>query len=106
MSTRTRAGELSAALNLLHLAKAEPGTAKSTLARGLSPDLRVQALTSPLTLTPAALWLLLLEGELIVDLPHGDFRVLKVGDSLELTAEQAVLTPLQQAVFLFAELEK
>jgi len=91
----------SAPLNLLHLAKAEPGTPKDALAR----DLSVQALVEPLTLTPAELWLLLLEGELIVDLPHGDFRVLKVGDSVQVRAEHAVFTPLPSAVFLLAETE-
>ncbi len=89
-------------LNLLHLAKAEPGAPKHALAE----DLWVEALIEPQTLTSAALWLLVLEGELIIDLPHGDFRVLKVGDSLELRADEAVLTPLQSAVFLFSELAK
>ena len=88
-----------APLNLLNLAKAEPGRAKSAFSR----DLAVQALAEPLMLAPAALWLLVLEGELIIDLPHGDFRVLKVGDSVQLGAERAVLTPLQHAVFLFSE---
>lgn len=88
-----------APLNLLSLAKAEPGRPQSALAR----DLSVQALTVPTTLAPAELWLLVLEGELIVDLPHGDFRVLKVGDSVRLEAERAVLTPLPGAVLLFAE---
>ena len=86
-------------LNLLHLAKADPGVPKSVL----SGDLWVQALTKPLTLRPAALWLVVLEGELIADLPHGDFRLLKVGDSLRLETEQSVLTPLRPSVFLFAE---
>lgn len=89
----------SAPLNLLNLAKAEPGLPKSALTR----DLSVQALTETITLAPAGLWLLVLEGELIVDLPHGDFRVLKVGDSVRLEAERVVLTPLPEAVFLFAE---
>ena len=89
----------SAPLNLLHLAKAEPGVAKGALAH----DLSVQALAEPTTFAPAELWLLVLEGELIIDLPHGDFRVLKVGDSVQVAAEQAVLTPLPGAVFLFAE---
>ena len=83
-------------LNLLNLAKTEPGRAKSALAEGLS----VQALTEPLTLNPTKLWLVVLEGELIVDLPHGDFRVLKVGDSLQLGG-RVTLTPLQAAIFLF-----
>ena len=84
-------------LNLLNLAKAEPGRAKSALTDGLS----VQALTEPLTLVPVKLWLVVLEGELIVDLPHGDFRVLKVGDSLQLGG-RVTLTPLQPSVFLFS----
>lgn len=88
-------------LNLLNLAKAEPGRAKSALAHGLS----VQALTEPETLNPVKLWLLVLEGELIIDLPYGDFRVLKVGDSVQLgdeRGEQVTLTPLREAVFLFS----
>lgn len=88
-----------APLNLLNLAKAEPGRAKSALRQSLA----VQALVEPLTLAPAELWLLVLEGDLIIDLPHGDFRVLKVGDSVQLETERAVLTPLQYAVFLFSE---
>ena len=88
-------------LNLLHLAKTEPGVPKDALIK----DFTVQALITPQTLSSASLWLLVLEGELIIDLPHGDFRVLKVGDSLELHAEEAVLTPLQGVVFLFGQLE-
>ncbi|MEZ4605799.1 MAG: hypothetical protein R2880_03680 [Deinococcales bacterium] len=38
-----------------------------------------------------ALWLLVLEGELIIDLPHGDFRILKRFDSLLIPAQQQVL---------------
>ena len=83
-------------LNLLNLAKTEPGRAKSALAHGLS----VQALTEPLTLNPANLWLVVLGGKLIVDLPHGDFYVLKVGDSIWL-AGQVTLTPLEEVIFLF-----
>ncbi len=91
----------SAPLNLLNLAKAEPGRAKGALTDGLS----VLALTEPLKLTPVKVWLVVLEGELIIDLPHGDFRVLKVGDSVQLgdeRGEQITLTPLQGAVFLFS----
>ncbi len=87
-------------LNLLHLAKTDPSVAKSVLSANLS----VQALTAPLTLQPASLWLLVLEGQVIIDLPHGDFRLLKVGDSLRLGAAKAMLTPLEEAVFLFMEL--
>ena len=86
-------------LNLLNLAKTEPGTSKSALEH----DLSVQALTEPLTLSTAKMWVLVLEGSLIIDLPHGDFYTLKVGDSVRLEAEQVTLTPLQNVVFLFAE---
>ena len=85
-----------APLNLLNLAKAEPGRAKSALAHGLS----VQALAEPWIVDTEKLWLLVLTGELIIDLPHGDFRVLKVGDSIWLEG-RVTLTPLQEATFLF-----
>lgn len=53
--------------------------------------LEVQALTERLELvTDSAYLLVLLEGQLIVDLPAGDFRVLTPGDSLQLGAELAV----------------
>ena len=39
---------------------------------------------------PAASWLLVLEGRLIVDLPHGDFRILERGDALHLPAGVAL----------------
>lgn len=46
-------------------------------------------------------WLLVLEGELIVDLPFGDFRVLKVGDSLQLAKGLHLkLEPLEETVIL------
>jgi hypothetical protein len=47
------------------------------------------------------LWLLVLEGELIIDLPFGDFRVLKVGDSLQLAKGlQVKMEPLEETVIL------
>lgn len=88
-------------LNLLNLAKTEPGRPKSALEH----DLSVQALTEPLTLAPAKLWMVVLEGDLIIDLPYGDFYTLKVGDSVRLDTERATLTPLQDAVFLFVEVQ-
>jgi hypothetical protein len=46
-------------------------------------------------------WLLVLEGELILDLPFGDFRVLKVGDSLQLAKGlQVKMEPLEETVIL------
>jgi hypothetical protein len=48
-----------------------------------------------------SLWLLVLMGELIIDLPHGDFRILKVGDSLHLpTGLQISFEPLEDVVLL------
>ncbi len=48
-----------------------------------------------------SLWLLVLSGELIIDLPHGDFRILKVGDSLHLpTGLKIGFEPLDDVVFL------
>jgi hypothetical protein len=47
------------------------------------------------------LWILVLEGELIIDLPFGDFRVLKVGDSLQLAKGLTVkMEPLEETVIL------
>lgn len=85
-----------APLNLLHLAKGDPERPKAVP----GTDLQVQALTAPTPLEGLPVWLLLLEGELIVDLPHGDFRLLGVGDSVALRGEQATLTPLEAAVVL------
>ncbi|MGL4609652.1 MAG: hypothetical protein ACRCYY_08195 [Trueperaceae bacterium] len=46
-------------------------------------------------------WLLVLEGEAILDLPYGDFRVLKVGDSLQLAKGlQMTMEPLEDTVIL------
>lgn len=84
-------------LNLLHLAKADLGVRKAVP----QTDLHVWALAAPTPLELGVRWLALLEGELIVDLPHGDFRVLKVGDCLRLEGvPQATLTPLEVAVVL------
>ncbi len=44
-------------------------------------------------------WLLALDAALIVDLPHGDFRVLQRGDALELPADVELrLQPVKAAV--------
>ena len=49
----------------------------------------------------ADLWLLILEGELIIDLPFGDFRVLKEGDCISLDKGLAVsFQPLEEVVVL------
>ena len=47
------------------------------------------------------LWVLVLEGELIIDLPFGDFRILKVGESLQLPKDlQVSWQPLDEVVLL------
>lgn len=71
-------------------------------ARVPGSDLEVAALDAT---TPERLerptWLLLLAGELIVDLPFGDFRKLAVGESLELPAGLRVsFEPLEPSVVL------
>jgi glyoxylate utilization-related uncharacterized protein len=59
-------------------------------------DLEVQALAERTLLEPAANCLLIvIEGQLIVDLPGGAFRVLEAGDSLMLpAATQLALQPV------------
>ncbi|HEX7004444.1 MAG TPA: hypothetical protein VF168_09695 [Trueperaceae bacterium] len=48
-------------------------------------------------------WLLLLAGELIVDLPHGDFRILAEGDALRLPAGlEVACQPVRPSVLLWA----
>ena len=45
------------------------------------------------------LWLLILQGELIIDLPYGDFRSLKKGDSLHLEKGTSVsFLPLDEVI--------
>ncbi|ADI15487.1 hypothetical protein [Truepera radiovictrix] len=83
-------------LNLLHLAKGDPGAPQTVPGTAL----QVQALAEPTPLDAAPMWLALLAGELIVDLPHGDFRLLKVGECLTLHTPSATLTPLDTAVVL------
>lgn len=86
-----------ATLNLLDLARSEPGRALAVP----DTDLSVMALatTTPETLAEP-LWLLLLDGDLIVDLPHGDFRHLAVGDSVLLPAAAVSFEPIAPSVVL------
>ena len=85
-------------LNLLTLAKGNPegSTVPGT-------DLEVAVISEKrdnLTLEHD-LWLLVLEGELIIDLPFGDFRTLKVGECLHLEAGLKIsYQPLEDAVVL------
>lgn len=84
-------------LNLIALAR---GSGRPALVPGT--DLEVVAIdaTTPERLTGAT-WLLLLSGELIVDLPYGDFRRLVAGESLQLPAGLEVSwEPLEASVVL------
>ncbi len=46
-------------------------------------------------------WLLAIDAAVIVDLPHGDFRVLQRGDALELPGDLAVtIQPVKEAATL------
>ncbi len=48
-----------------------------------------------------AVWLLVLEGDLIIDLPYGDFRHLRTGEAIHLTAGiTAEYQPLEETVVL------
>ncbi len=70
-------------LNLLGLARA--AGERAALVPGT--DLSVRRLAERRwETTTAPSWLLVLEGRLIVDLPHGDFRILERGDALHLPA--------------------
>ena len=70
-------------LNLLGLARA--AGARAVLVPGTDLSVRRLAERRRET-TAAASWVLVLEGRLIVDLPHGDFRILERGDALHLPA--------------------
>jgi hypothetical protein len=85
------------ALNLLTLARGNPAGSSVP-----GTDLEVFAPDTPQKEhLESAWWLLVLEGDLIVDLPHGDFRTLKAGDSLHLPAGLDItLTPLGRVVAL------
>ncbi len=50
------------------------------------------------------LWILVLQGELIIDLPYGDFRLLKKGDSLHIEAGTSIsFEPLDEVIVLRTE---
>ena len=52
-----------------------------------------------------AIWLLVLEGELIIDFETGDFQILKQGDSIELGTKLAIsYQPLKETIVLSTNL--
>ncbi len=84
-------------LNLINLAKAA-GDGSRTVP---GTPLKVKMAAKGEEVLESDLWLLVLAGELIIDLPHGDFRHLKVGDSLKLQADMRVsYTPLSETIIL------
>ena len=85
-------------LNLISLAKSGAGEVQAIP----QSDFKVQVLMEPQPLVlENNMWLLVLGGDLIIDLPHGDFRTLKQGDSLRLEAPlEVTLTPLEETVIL------
>ena len=85
-------------LNLIHLAK---GSATASQVPGT--NLEVLMIRKPQELVlQNSLWLVVLEGELIIDLPFGDFRVLKNGDSLHLPEQINIkLQPIKDTSVLW-----
>ena len=85
-------------LNLIHLAK---GSATASQVPGT--NLEVLSIRKPQEfMLQNSLWLLVLDGELIIDLPFGDFRVLKNGDSLHLPKQITIkLQPVKDTSVLW-----
>jgi hypothetical protein len=85
-------------LNLINLAK---GSSSASNVPGTG--LEVLVIREPRALNPKSdLWLLVLEGELIIDLPFGDFRVLKNSDSLNIPADTVVkFQPVEDTTILW-----
>ncbi len=60
---------------------------------------------SPLRKLKESIWLLVIEGELIIDFESGDFKILKLGDSIELKTDMRIsYQPLQETVVLSTSL--
>ena len=90
--------EIAQALNLVTLAKSNP---KGSTVPGTDLEVAVISDKKDLELE-RDLWLLVLSGELIIDLPHGDFRILKEGQCLHLEKELAIsYQPLDEVVVLW-----
>ncbi len=84
-------------VNLRHLARSGEGRPVSLPGTGLW--LSTLAARQALTLAQSY-WLALLAGELIIDLPQGDFRVLMPHDLIALQPGQYGLVPLETCVVL------
>ncbi len=74
--------EVAQPLNLLSLARNAPAGA-TVPGTGLEVVIVTEAQQMKLEQN---LWLLVLSGDLVIDLPKRDFRILKTGDSLQLPA--------------------
>ena len=98
----TTAVETAEILNLKNLAEASNGAASIA-----GTEIQVEQIREKRKLEPTSnLWLLVLEGELIIDLPHGDFRILRQNDSLRLSKNtEATLNPVDTVIFLQANLQ-
>jgi hypothetical protein len=84
---------------VIHLAALAKSSPEGFLVPGTALEVSlVQA--GSLTLR-ADLWLMVLGGELIIDLPHGDFRILKEGDCISLKKGlQLGFQPLEEVIIL------
>jgi|GEM_PF-1245029 len=87
-------------LNLHHLARSGEGPVSLP---GTELWLSTVATRQALMLEQSC-WLTLLAGELIIDLPEGDFRVLKLHDFIVLQPGQYGLVPLEACVVLSSQL--
>ncbi len=86
-------------LNLLRLAAS--GAGKPFALPQLGNHLEVIMLEKPLVDTPVACTYLCLEGELLLDLKHGDFLHLKRGEATRLErGEERTLTPVGKTTVL------
>jgi hypothetical protein len=91
------------ALHLLRLAQSNPERLLELPGGGLS----VLHLTRAQDGGQEACWYVCLGGSLILDLPHGDFVQLKVGESYQAAAGQLRrLTPVKAATVLRVELSR
>ena len=95
-----KVGDFEKTLNLVSLARTGDGAAQAVPGTPFEVSSIVSRTRQRL---PADRWLLLISGELIVDLPHGDFRIMAPGDSLRLPAGLEIgCQPVEPAVVLWA----